>query len=271
MQKRLLRYFAIFAIMVLLGSCSTVTEKPDSEPASRPDVADIPNAVPQDEPLSKYGNPAQYEVLGERYYTLKTSQDYRERGKASWYGTKFHGNRTSSGETYDMYAMTAAHKTLPLPTYVEVTNLENNRRVIVKVNDRGPFHDDRIIDLSYSAALKLDIVDNGTAEVEVRALTAKDKKGAVTTADRQTDEYDRTASGTTYLQLAAFSDSARAQAYKREIEQQVSQTVKVVPFRHAQGDLYRVRVGPLDDIANGEQVAHELRAAGYPDSHIVIE
>lgn len=269
MQKQFMRRFAILMLMVLLGSCSTVTEKPDSEPSVRPDVANIPNAVPRDEPLSKYGNPAQYEVLGQRYYTLKTSRGYQERGQASWYGTKFHGRRTSSGETYDMYAMTAAHKTLPLPTYVEVTNLENGRKVVVKVNDRGPFHDDRIIDLSYSAALKLNVVASGTAPVEVRALSVGDK-ATPTTAVREAPDNSQP-SGTTYLQLAAFSESDRAEDYRREIEQQISQTVRVVPFRHSQGKLYRVRVGPLSGIANGEQVARQLRDAGYTDSHIVIE
>ena len=272
MQKLFLRRFAIVTLMLLLGSCSSVTERPDSEPSKRPDVADIPDATPRDEPYSKYGNPAQYEVFGKRYHTLKTSQGYRERGKASWYGTKFHGNRTSSGETYDMYAMTAAHKTLPLPTYVEVTNLENNRKVVVKVNDRGPFHDDRIIDLSYSAALKLDIVDNGTAKVEVRALTpGSESKAVATTADRQQTDDRAQMPAATYLQLAAFSDKSTAEAYKRKIEEQVTHSVKVVPFQHSQGNLYRVRVGPLDNITNGEQVARELSDAGYTESHIVIE
>lgn len=272
MHKIFLRRFAIFTLMLLLGSCSSVTERPDSEPSTLPDVSDIPDATPRDEPYSKYGNPAQYEVLGKRYYTLKSNQGYKERGKASWYGTKFHGNRTSSGETYDMYAMTAAHKTLPLPTYAEVTNLENGRQVIVKINDRGPFHDDRIIDLSYSAALKLDIVDSGTAKVEVRALTPGSQTKAVpTSASRQQSDDSTQMSAATYLQLAAFSDKSRAEAYKREIESQVTHSVKVVPFQHSQGHLYRVRVGPLDNIANGEQVARQLNDAGYTESHIVIE
>ncbi len=134
------------------------------------DLAGIPDAVPTEEPLSPYGNPPEYEVSGRTYHVMTTSEGYEAEGLASWYGSKFQGRRTSSGEPYDMYGMTAAHRTLPLPTYVEVTNLDNDRSVIVRVNDRGPFHDGRIIDLSYVAARKLGIVGVGTARVRVRAL-----------------------------------------------------------------------------------------------------
>ncbi len=123
------------------------------------------------------GNPRFYEVFGRRYHVLPTSSGYRERGIASWYGPKFHGKRTSGGETYDMHGMTAAHKTLPIPSWVEVTNLENDRRIVVRINDRGPFVHDRIIDLSYRAAQELDIVGNGTARVHVRALESPSDSG----------------------------------------------------------------------------------------------
>lgn len=129
-----------------------------------------PVAPGDDAPRSKYGNPESYEVYGKTYHVLPTARGYSERGQASWYGEDFHGKRTSSGEPYNMHAMTAAHKTLPLPTYVRVTNLQNRREVIVRVNDRGPFHDDRIIDLSFAAATELDILRNGTAEVEVTTV-----------------------------------------------------------------------------------------------------
>jgi rare lipoprotein A len=133
-------------------------------------VASIPDAEPRPEERSRYGNPEEYEVLGRTYRVLSTSTGYEAEGMASWYGPEFQGRRTSSGEPYDMYAMTAAHTSLPLPTYVEVTNLENERRVVVRVNDRGPFHEDRIIDLSYVAAWKLGMIGRGTARVRVRAL-----------------------------------------------------------------------------------------------------
>jgi len=166
------------------GAAGPSTSRPDTSvdpgvPPGRPvggrealgdDPAAIPDAVPTEEPLSPYGNPEEYEVFGETYHVMESSSGYVSEGLASWYGEEFQGRRTSSGEPYDMYLMTAAHKTLPLPTYVEVTNLENGRRAVVRVNDRGPFHPDRVIDLSYVAARKLGIVGPGTARVRVRAL-----------------------------------------------------------------------------------------------------
>ncbi len=142
----------------------------DGPPLQQVDFDSIPEPEPQMEPYSKYGNPPYYEVNGRLYHTLSSSAGYVERGIASWYGTKFHGRRTSSGEPYDLYGVTAAHKTLPLPSYVLVTNLNNGRNLVVRVNDRGPFHEQRIIDLSYAAAGKLGVLPTGTALVEVRAI-----------------------------------------------------------------------------------------------------
>ena len=140
----------------------------------------IPDAIPRAEPPSRTGNMAQYEQSGGVYTVLDTSEGYDERGVASWYGEPFHGRRTSSGETYDMYGMTAAHRTLPLPSYVEVTNLANGRSVVLRVTDRGPFHDPdrRIIDVSYTAAVKLGMVGTGTAAVRVRALEPYQRRRA---------------------------------------------------------------------------------------------
>ena len=146
----------------------------DSYPklADIPDLSLISEASPKYEPKSRYGNPYKYTVFNKTYRVLNSSVGYKESGYASWYGTKFHGFRTSNGDTYDMYAMTAAHKTLPLPTYAKITNLTNNRSVIVKINDRGPFHSNRIIDLSYAAAHRIGIVDQGVAKVEVMAINS---------------------------------------------------------------------------------------------------
>jgi len=154
------------------GSDPWAGRTPDAGPDSPPDLSAVRDAVPREEPRARYGNPASYEVFGETYHVKETAEGYEEEGRASWYGTKFHGRRTSSGETYDMYAMTAAHRTLPLPAYAEVTNLDNGKRVVVRINDRGPFVDNRIIDLSYAAAYRLDMVDAGTAPVRVRTITA---------------------------------------------------------------------------------------------------
>lgn len=163
------RLFMLAMMAVLLSSCAMFRHK-DGPPNYYVDVSKIPNAVPKVEPRSKYGNLATYKVFGRRYYTLKSSKGYEAVGTASWYGTQFHTLRTSSGERYNMLGMTAAHKTLPLPTYVEVTNLRNKRTVIVKVNDRGPFSANRLIDLSYVAAKKLGMIGHGTATVRVKAI-----------------------------------------------------------------------------------------------------
>lgn len=166
-----IKHFAtaiVLGIMLLLNACSTV--KKDGPPSYPVDETKIPNAVPKVEALSKYGNLPTYRVFGKSYHVLTSSKNYDQVGVASWYGTAFHAQRTSSGERYNMLAMTAAHKTLPLPTYVQVTNLANGRKIIVKVNDRGPFEANRIIDLSYVAAKKLGMLGHGTAMVDVKAI-----------------------------------------------------------------------------------------------------
>jgi rare lipoprotein A len=164
-------------LVLLIQSCTLVGSIPTSIPTALSPregetvpVSDIPDAVPRSEVKTQYGNPESYSVFGVEYQVLDTSEGYHEIGIASWYGEPFHGRRSSSGEQYDMYKMTAAHKTLPLPTYLRVTNKSNGYTVVVRVNDRGPFVDGRIIDLSYTAALKLEIVEKGTALVEVVAL-----------------------------------------------------------------------------------------------------
>ena len=169
----------IAALLALaLAACATTYRPPPPAPGPVPvppppgDIARIPDAVPRAEPRSLHGNPPFYDALGRRYFVLPSADGYDERGVASWYGPTFHGGNTSSGELYNMYGMTAAHKTLPLPTYARVTNLANGRSVVVRINDRGPFVANRIIDLSYTAAAKLDMLREGTAWVEVRALTA---------------------------------------------------------------------------------------------------
>lgn len=151
------------------GVASSDSEEPATELER---LAALPEPIPVAEEPARYGNMDEYEQSGRRYRVLDTSEEYDERGIASWYGEPFHGRRTSSGEEYDMYAMTAAHRSLPLPSFVEVTNLANGRSVVVRVTDRGPFHDpdNRIIDVSYTAAIKLGIVGTGTAPVRVRAL-----------------------------------------------------------------------------------------------------
>ena len=165
--------FPVAIALLLLAACAG-DKKDDSVdgPSDRHiKPADVSDAIPKSEPLARYGNHSPYTVLGKTYTVLPTSKGYHERGIASWYGSKFHGRRTSSGEPYDMYEATAAHKHLPLPTYAEVTNLDNGKKVIVKINDRGPFHEKRLIDMSYGAAVRLGMTGTGTARVDVRAIT----------------------------------------------------------------------------------------------------
>jgi len=263
---RRLKWIALSCIYFGLISCSSITEQSDSAPTAPPDVSKIPNAIPKDEPLSKYGNPTSYDVFGKTYYTLSTSKGYQEKGIASWYGAKFHGRRTSSGETYDMYAMTAAHKTLPLPSYVEVTNLSNGRKVIVKVNDRGPFHDNRLIDLSYTAAKKLGIVGHGTGMVEIKAITGGEPANIVTNVQPKSQSSRDMAVGM-YLQVGAFSTSTNAQQFKSKLQSQVGDEV----FVTSDGKLYRVRIGPLANVEEGDSLASHLLNLGFNDAHLVVE
>lgn len=168
MVKNFLKFTNIIIAIQILISCSSQIK--DGPPKKHVNLSHVKNAVPAKEPLSKYGNPESYTVFGKTYYPTKTVTKYTAYGTASWYGTKFDGQRTSSGEIYDLLKMTAAHKTLPLPTYVKVTNLENHKEIVVKVNDRGPFKKDRIIDLSYAAASKLDMLKYGTAKVKIEVI-----------------------------------------------------------------------------------------------------
>ncbi len=264
----ILKQLALLSLFLTLVACGTISNK-DSAPKNAPNVSNIPNAIPRDEPRSKYGNPAHYEVFGKRYYTLKTSRGYHEKGIASWYGKKFHGRRTSSGEKYDMYAMTAAHKTLPLPSYLEVTNLSNGRKIIVKVNDRGPFHGNRLIDLSYSAATQLGIIGKGTGMVELRAIT----NGHVA-ASPVTEIVDTPRSiGPVglYLQVGAFSLEHSAEQLKAKLQHEIGDAILIVPLQKPNGHLYRVRVGPLANVEYGDSLASRLLDLGYNDSHIVVE
>lgn len=260
-------------IAICFTACTTKgpLEPIDDAPPNPRDVSGIPNAVPKHEPLSRYGNPASYVVYGKRYHTLSSSKGYKESGLASWYGTKFHGKRTSSGEPYDLYGMTAAHKTLPLPTYVEVTNLGNGRSVIVKVNDRGPFHGDRLIDLSYTAAVKLKIVGNGTERVEVRAIDT----GTPATTTQATPVAPAAVSqqGDTilYLQVGAFSNRENAERLQGKIQAEDIGAVRIIESTDDNGTFYKVQVGPLSDATELDRVARALKPLGINESRSIVE
>lgn len=253
---------------VLLASCGVLeVEEKDSAPSAPRDVSSVPDAVPKAESRSRYGNPDSYEVFGKRYYVMRDSKDFVERGIASWYGNKFHGRRTSSGETYDMYAMTAAHKTLPLPTYVEVINLENKSRIIVKVNDRGPFHENRIIDLSYTAATKLGIIAKGTGLVEVRAIDPSNYQGPG--APVRSVSLDKGGNGF-YIQLGAFSNLANAERLRNKLGPIGDNLVRISQAIVEGKTLYRVRIGPLFNVDDADKIVTQLASLGVNDHHIVI-
>jgi rare lipoprotein A len=202
------------------------SDQQDGAP-SGPLPAFFKKVFPMNEPFSRYGNPDTYRVDGRTYQVMRSAHGYHARGLASWYGTKFHSQRTSSGEAYDMYALTAAHKTLPLPTYIRVKNLSNGRVAIVKVNDRGPFHSNRILDLSYAAAVKLGVYPKGTAPVEIEALSAKGANKA------HVARY--------YVQAGAFRSSVLAGSLRRQILTLTRTPVLIERYQKQ----YIVKVGPF--------------------------
>ncbi|HEY0681008.1 MAG TPA: septal ring lytic transglycosylase RlpA family protein [Steroidobacter sp.] len=256
------------ALALVLAGCVTSPpiRAPKHPPPSLPppspipaEIENIPDPVPRSEPKSARGNPPFYTVLGKRYHVLNSAEGYQERGVASWYGPGFHAASTSNGERYDMYAMTAAHKTLPLPAYVQVTNLKNGKHVIVRVNDRGPFKEGRIIDLSYTAAAKLDMIKAGTAFVEVRALTPV-QKASPPAAPAATSDL--------YVQAGAFGTEANA---TRLLGQLRSKGVSNAFVRADEIDgktLYRVRVGPIPTVNEFDRVVSRLRALGVSDARL---
>ena len=207
---------------------------------AREGLADLPDPEVRHERPSRRGNPKSYTVAGKTYRVLSTARGYRATGKASWYGRKFHGRLTSSGEPFDMYQLTAAHRTLPIPTYARITNLDNGRATVVRINDRGPFHQDRIIDLSYAAAVKLGFAALGTARVRVEVIDPGERY---------------------LLQAGAFTDPARADRLKAALKELTGQKTYVV--RAAGGSLYRVRLGPVHGRNEAERLQGLIHAADF--------
>lgn len=255
----MIRRLSIAVAVLMLAACAgrdqpgDVRDGPSGRSLSPGEVRD---AVPKPEARARYGNHSPYTVLGKTYTVMDSAAGYRERGIASWYGTKFHGRKTSSGEPYDMHAATAAHKRLPLPTYAEVTNLDNGRKVVVKVNDRGPFHDDRIIDLSYAAAIKIGMADAGTARVEVRAITFDEPVRHTFTGELDDEAW---------LQAGAFSRKRSAKDLEDALEDAGLDDVKV----DKSGGLYKVLLGPFDQAAELNAAANRIVELGYERPHKV--
>ena len=290
-----------FVIASSLAACFSTPSQPvrvvpdivPPPPLTVPAPNGVPDAVPHLEPRARNGNPPFYDVFGKRYYVLSSSSGYWERGVASWYGPGFHKERTSTGEPYDMYAMTAAHKTLPLPAYLRVTNLQNGRSIVVRVNDRGPFVGNRIIDLSYTAAAKLDMLRNGTAMVELRAIdpaaplaapltivpaaeAAAPAPGAASTAPASAVSTAAPAAAATvppalFVQAGAFSDPANAERLAERLRGGSYGKVFVRDDQIAGRRMYRVRIGPVPDVAEFDRVVAALDRAGINDAHLALD
>lgn len=240
---------ALLVVILMLGGCSFGGSEKDSAPRRAIEAHQVDDAVPRYEPILARGNKSPYTVLGKRYTVLDSAAGYRERGTASWYGRKFHGRKTSNGEIFDTYKATAAHRSLPIPTYVRVTNLNNQRSMIVRVNDRGPFHGNRLIDLSYGAAVKLGFAKQGTAPVLVETVSAGGRSQALPTVYR-------------FVQVGAFSQRSAAQSLRDDLASGLSWTVKVSLIKRFGQRLYRVRIGPIDTVGQLREVQDYLENVG---------
>ena len=303
--SRLAALLALSSLIVAASGCSlsrrdspstsrpspkspTTVPSGSAVPSVPPDVLAIPDAVPRVEPRGRRGNPPFYEVFGKRYHVMKSSDGWSERGTASWYGPGFHAASTSLGEPYDMYAMTAAHKTLPIPCYAEVTNLRNGRKVVVRINDRGPFVGDRVIDLSYTAAAKLDFLREGTAPVEVRVLTPRAESGgadsmrggsaappvlpagpppvAVVNAPAA-----RAPADAMFIQAGVFADHENA---RRRVEQLLAAGIELASLDEVPRNdraLHRVRVGPLASVEEFDLTMKRIRDLGIADARLLTD
>ena len=310
------RWLLLVPLLVLLSACGTLSRSggyyeddgPDANPPAN--IASIPDAVPKSEPRSSSGNNP-YTVSGKTYYPLADASGYHERGIASWYGRKFNGKRTSSGESYDMYAMTAAHKTLPLPSYVRVHNLQNGRSIIVRVNDRGPFLNNRLIDLSYAAAAKLGILGTGTGIVEVDAVSPEDtgtqyagvktfplqiissaaaaealppsqaKAEALPPSQAKAEALPPTQAKAgvpkLYLQVGAFTQRENAVQLRDRLEHEALRPVFVQSAQTRNGGapgatpIYRVRIGPLTNVEESDRLTQRAARLGVTNVMIVVE
>jgi len=290
-NNRLLLQLSLISMILMVSACSSgrYQQKHDSTPTRLPNKAELTDATPRAEPHSRGGN-KNYKVFGKPYEVLASAKGFKQTGIASWYGNKFHGHLTSNGEIYDMYAMSAAHKNLPLPTYLKVTNTANDISVIVRVNDRGPFHQSRIIDLSYSAAYKLDMLKTGTAQVSITAITDFDKRtgkpiiptlSTVLPKDKtmttQGDAAKATASTspsasqpensmgitTPYIQVFATSKKELAINTAKKLEVQYKQKTS---YPEQQG-IYRIQIGPINDLATLNALLLTLKQNGYPNAY----
>lgn len=265
MLKRTILSISTLSLLGLLSACSSSSStsqddryqmKNDRAPQSAPDVSKVEDAHPKYEPYSRQGNKRTYTVRGKSYTVMPSAKDFSQSGYASWYGSKFHGHLTSNGETYDMYSMSAAHKTLPLPSYVKVTNEANNKQVIVRVNDRGPFHEGRIIDLSYAAAYKLDMLGSGTAKVNIETIHIESPESMA--LDELKDD------SVHIIQVVASKDQVRINVLAKELEAKY----KVPASVESANGFYRLLLGPIGQSYLANKLLLQIKQDGYPQSYL---
>ncbi len=265
-----MRLATLFFLSVSIVGCS-YSDRPfiqDGAPSRSIDIASVPDATPKIEPITRAGNPPSYTVLGKHYRLMSSSKGYTERGIASWYGTKFHGKKTSNGERYDMYAMTAAHKTIPIPAYLKVTNLKNKRSIIVRVNDRGPFHENRIIDLSYTAASKLDILKSGTGFVEIEAIDPSAPQQKVITIN---SAHHSQAQDEIYIQVGAFGQQTNAIKLTNKIHARGIPDVHIQTDNKMASPIFRVQIGPLLSAAEADIITQKLLRLDVTEAHLIVK
>ena len=280
MTRFTLKAIVTLFVLALVGCSSTPSfdretaggrykVRKDFAPENPPDVSNVADAVPIDIPYSRGGNRSTYEVWGKRYSVLPSHIGYEAEGIASWYGLKFHGHKTSNGEIYDIYKMSAAHKSLPIPSFARVTNLDNGKSVVVRVNDRGPFHEDRLIDLSYSAAARLDILQQGTGRVRVEAIDARtldastdDSEKHSQTAKAELEQQKSDVIGS-FLQVGSFSKESSARSVKSQLSTLDAVEVVIQSVRQGDSEFHRVLVGPLADKLSIDSMIQSLEAMGY--------
>lgn len=294
---QLIRVFIVVVCAAIVVACSTTEQKPptvipstdtgradgsDSAPVVPDDIQLAPDAQPAPVTRTRAGNKSPYTVLGKTYTLLSDSQGYQERGYASWYGTKFHGRKTANGEVYDMWGMTAAHKTLPIPSYVRVTNVANGKSVVVRVNDRGPFHSQRVIDLSYGAALKLGFADQGVTQVDVLDVTpvhnqstsnATVSSPAVTVPATPSEVVTLSSASPSalvtgeYYQVGAFQQQDNANKLQRKLSGVLNAQVQVLP--NANGTWHRVRIGPIANAQRQTEIRQILFEQGISNPTLI--
>lgn len=290
-EKQKTNFLMLLILCMLVAACSGNKSKPattkpagpynpndgryahdkDFGPDEDVDLSHIPDAVPRYETRTRAGNKNPYTVLGKTYHLISDESSYKERGYASWYGKKFNGYNTSNGERYDMYAMTGAHKTLPIPSYVRVTNLDNGKSVVVRINDRGPFHQGRIVDLSYAAAQRIGILKAGTGRVEVEIALPGDAAPIPRRADSKTPKNIEPALPTgTYLQLGAFSQKESAQQFAASVGSKLTYPVTINSAALPK-QVHRVRVGPFKDAKSLQDARDQLARIKIFEAHVVYQ